>query len=337
MIDSYGVNYWSDGANFVIYDALYFRDGATMVTMRGVNVHTTAADLQSGSWLVRLNAQSDHFDGNDYNDIIRGGFGDDVLVGYGGNDVLFGDDGNDALSGGAGHDVIDGGAGYDTARFGGFSTHYSFSLNYDGSVTVTDLTGGWGSDIVSGVEAFSFDNGTFNLSSLLPANPPPPPSPPTPEQVYAGSDTLYGTSGSNTLKGYGGHDKLYGQGGVDYLFGDTGNDALYGGAGKDAFVFNTKANTYTNKDAIKDFRVVDDTVRLDNAVFTKVGANGTLKSSAFWTNTTGKAHDKDDRIIYDKDSGVLYYDADDSGKGAAVAFATIAKNLEMTHKDFYII
>jgi Ca2+-binding RTX toxin-like protein len=70
---------------------------------------------------------------------------------------------------------------------------------------------------------------------------------------------------------------------------------------------------------------------------TKVGANGTLKSSAFWTNTTGKAHDKDDRIIYDKDSGVLYYDADGSGKGAAVVFVTIAKKLAMTNKDFYVI
>ena len=106
---------------------------------------------------------------------------------------------------------------------------------------------------------------------------------------------------------------------------------------EDAFVFDKKPNTRTNKDAIKDFKVVDDTVRLDNAAFTKVGANGTLKSSAFWTNNTGKAHDKDDRIIYDKDSGVLYYDADGSGKGAAVAFATITKKLGMTNKDFYII
>ncbi|WP_262269887.1 calcium-binding protein [Microvirga yunnanensis] len=333
-IDSYGVNYWSDSTNYIIYDALFFKNGEAVVTMGGVNLHTTASDLQSGSWLVRLNAQSDEFHGNDYNDVIRGGFGDDLTMGYGGNDILFGDEGNDTLGGGAGNDVINGGDGYDTASFGGFSTNYTFSLNYDGSVTVTDLTGGWGTDIISGVEAFYFDNGTFSLSSLLPANPPPPP---TPEEVYSGNDTLYGTSGSNTLKGYDGNDKLYGQGGNDYLFGGNGNDALYGGTGKDAFVFNTKANKYTNKDAIKDFKVVDDTVRLDNAVFTKVGANGTLKSSAFWTNTTGKAHDKDDRIIYDKDSGVLYYDADGSGKGAAVAFSTISKNLAMTNKDFYVI
>ena len=92
-----------------------------------------------------------------------------------------------------------------------------------------------------------------------------------------------------------------------------------------------------NKDAIKDFRVVDDTIHLDNAAFTKVGANGWLKSSAFWANNTGKAHDSSDRIIYDKDSGVLYYDADGTGKAGGVAFATISKNLALTYKDFYVI
>ena len=62
-----------------------------------------------------------------------------------------------------------------------------------------------------------------------------------------------------------------------------------------------------------------------------------LKSAAFWSNTTGKAHDANDRIIYDKDSGVLYYDADGTGKGASVAFATISKNLALTNKDFFVI
>jgi hypothetical protein len=132
------------------------------------------------------------------------------------------------------------------------------------------------------VETFYFDNGTFSLSSLLPSTPPsspfPPSTPATAESIYAGNNTLYGTSGSNILKGYGGNDKLYGRGGNDQLYGGNENDILYGETGKDIFVFNTKANKYTNKDTIKDFKVVDDTIRLDNAVFTKVGANGTLKS-----------------------------------------------------------
>jgi Ca2+-binding RTX toxin-like protein len=340
-----GILYWTDGANVQInYMLSGFVDALGNVTktleMSNLNLWTTVSDLQSNAWMVRLNQGNDRFEGNDYNDVIRAGYGNDLVIGYAGNDTLLGDQGDDTIGGGFGNDVLIGGDGYDVASFGGASSNYVFAKNADGSFTVTDTVGGWGTDTIYGIEALYFDNGTFSLSSLLPVDPPappPPPPPPTPEEVYAGSDTLYGTSGGNTLKGYGGHDKLFGQGGNDYLFGGDGNDTLYGGSGKDAFVFDTKPHKSTNKDAIKDFKVVDDTIRLENAVFTKVGGNGTLKGSAFWANNTGKAHDKDDRVIYDKDSGVLYYDADGSGKGAAVAFATISKNLSMTNKDFYIV
>jgi Ca2+-binding RTX toxin-like protein len=76
---------------------------------------------------------------------------------------------------------------------------------------------------------------------------------------------------------------------------------------------------------------------LENSVFTKVGSNGTLKAGAFWSNNTGKAHDASDRVIYDKNSGVLYYDPDGTGSAKAVAFTTISKNLSMTNKDIYVI
>ena len=101
-------------------------------------------------------------------------------------------------------------------------------------------------------------------------------------------------------------------------------------------MFDTQPNASTNKDAIMDFRAMDDTVLLDNAVFKKAGSNGTLKASAFWISNTGKAHDPSDRVVYDKDSGVLYYDADGSGSGAGIAIATISKNLAMTNKDFLV-
>ncbi|MBF9194864.1 calcium-binding protein [Microvirga terrestris] len=341
--DALGVNYflYNDNNTLLLEDMYYFQGGEAVLKIDDVNIQTTISDLNSAAWYVRLNPGHDAFYGNDYADVIKAGYGDDLVVGYLGDDALYGNEGNDTLGGGGGDDLLVGGNGYDTASFGGVSTNYTFATNADGSVTIIDRTGGWGVDVVYGVEAFYFDDGTFSLSSLLPVPPPssplPPSSPASAEAIYAGNNTLYGTSGSNILKGYGGNDKLYGQGGNDHLYGGNGNDVLYGGTGRDAFVFNTKANKYTNKDAIKDFRVIDDTIRLDNAVFTKVGANGTLKSYAFWSNNSGKAHDKDDRIIYDKDSGVLYYDADGSGKGASTAFTTISKKLAMTNKDFYIV
>jgi Ca2+-binding RTX toxin-like protein len=155
------------------------------------------------------------------------------------------------------------------------------------------------------------------------------------------ADVLRGKSTSEKLYGYSGKDKLYGNGGNDKLFGGAGSDTLDGGAGKDAFVFDTKANTRTNKDKIVDFKVKDDSIWLDNAVFTKLGKAGSearpaqLKSSYF---TIGdKAKDKNDYLVYNDKKGVLLYDADGSGRGKAVEIATLSKKLAMTYKDFFVI
>jgi serralysin len=61
------------------------------------------------------------------------------------------------------------------------------------------------------------------------------------------------------------------------------------------------------------------------------------EGGAFWTNNTGRAPDRDDRIIYDKDSGVLHYDADSTRSGKAVAFTMISKNLSMTSREIDIV
>jgi len=150
-----------------------------------------------------------------------------------------------------------------------------------------------------------------------------------------GNDRLSGGAGNDRLFGGVGNDRLSGGSGNDRLYGGSGNDVLTGGSGRDAFVFDTKPSKETNLAKITDFKVVDDTIWLDNAVFKKVGKNGTLKSSAFGTGS--KAHDASDRIIYDKKAGILYYDADGTGHSAQVQIAKLSKNLKMSHKDFLII
>ncbi|MGO4571141.1 hypothetical protein [Microvirga sp. 2TAF3] len=42
-------------------------------------------------------------------------------------------------------------------------------------------------------------------------------------------------------------------------------------------------------------------------------------------------------LICDAKKGVLYYDADGSGKGKAVEIATLKKGLKMTYADFFVI
>jgi hypothetical protein len=170
---------------------------------------------------------------------------------------------------------------------------------------------------------------------------PPPPNPGTNGIGTNGADVLDGTIGDDVIKGLLGNDVLNGLGGKDKLYGGGGKDTLKGDLGKDIFVFDSKANKKTNLDKILDFKVADDSIWLDNKVFTKLGKSGSEKKPAqlkkdFFT-VGSKAKDKDDYVIYDKTKGVLYYDADGSGAGKQVEIATLSKKLAMTYKDFFVI
>ncbi|MGO4524969.1 hypothetical protein AB4097_08910 [Microvirga sp. 2MCAF35] len=145
------------------------------------------------------------------------------------------------------------------------------------------------------------------------------------------------TAPDTGVKLVGGRNKdiLTGGRGNDTLAGGLGNDILKGNAGKNIFVFDTKPNRKSNADKILDFNVKDDTIQLDNAIFKKLGKVGKLKAAYF---TIGdKAKDGNDYLIYNKIKGTLSYDADGSGKGAAVLIATLAKKLKMTAADFFVI
>jgi serralysin len=104
---------------------------------------------------------------------------------------------------------------------------------------------------------------------------------------------------------------------------------------EDTFIFNTKVSVKTKAKKIDDFDVATDTVALSKAVFSKIAKTGELSKAAFWTGS--KAHDKSDRVIYNKKTGALSYDADGSGAGKAIKFAQLDKNLKMTADDFLVI
>ncbi|MCB5177600.1 M10 family metallopeptidase C-terminal domain-containing protein [Microvirga lenta] len=146
----------------------------------------------------------------------------------------------------------------------------------------------------------------------------------------SGDDILKGNSVDNVLKS---------GGGADILSGFGGNDVLRGGAGQDTFVFKTKLNSRTNVDRVADFRSEDDAFHLDNLVFKKLGkgssANPIKLEERFFS--LNKARDKDDYLIYNKKQGALYYDADGSGRGDAIKFATVKKNLDVTAENFFIV
>ncbi len=158
-----------------------------------------------------------------------------------------------------------------------------------------------------------------------------------------GNDRLSGGQGKDTLSGESGNDRIYGSSGDDRLSGGSGDDRLYGGwgadsfrggDGKDVFVFYS-APTETNIDTIRDFSVASDTIWLQNSVFKGIGSAGRLKSGVF--RTSDEARDSTDRILYDRDDGVLYYDADGTGAGEQTAFAKLSAGLRLTSLDFQVI
>ncbi|MBM6580378.1 hypothetical protein ILT44_09325 [Microvirga sp. BT689] len=159
------------------------------------------------------------------------------------------------------------------------------------------------------------------------------------------SENVTGTATSDVISGGAGKDVFNGGLGNDKLAGGLGNDTLTGGKGKDAFVFDSKLGTSStdrkvNFDTIKDFSVKDDSIYLDNAIFTKLGSgtptNPKQLSKSFFT-IGDKAKDKNDYVIYNDKTGVLSYDADGSGKGKAIEIAQLSKKLAMTYKDFFVI
>lgn len=141
----------------------------------------------------------------------------------------------------------------------------------------------------------------------------------------SGNDSLFGNAGGNTLSGGNGNDRL---------LGGLGPDTLRGGAGDDAFYFQTPLGP-TNVDHIADFNPVDDTIRIDNRVFTKFAHTGSINSSTFFVGPA--AHDSNDYLIYDSTSGNLIYDPNGAAPGGAVVFARLAPHLHLTAADFFVV
>ena len=107
-----------------------------------------------------------------------------------------------------------------------------------------------------------------------------------------------------------------------------------GGGGADSFVFDQTPGA-AHRDTITDYNVAADTILLDNADFRGLAA-GKLNAGAFVRNASGNAADVDDRIIYETDTGKLFFDRDGSGSAAKVHFATLDANLGLTNADFLV-
>ncbi|WP_445502949.1 hypothetical protein [Microvirga sp. G4-2] len=163
---------------------------------------------------------------------------------------------------------------------------------------------------------------------------------PTPTQpVPSDSTAINGTSSSDKLVGTSSGETIDALAGNDTLWGKGGADILKGGSGKDIFVFDTAPGN-GNIDTITDFNVADDTIYLDNAIFTKLGSgsmSSPKKISSGYFEIDDRAEESNDFLLYNKQTGSLMYDADANNSGAPVEIAKLAAGLSLTSSDIYII
>lgn len=288
------------------------------------------------------NTLNNRLTGNSAANTLSGGTGADTLIGGAGNDSYVVDNTSDVVTEllGEGTDLVQSGVTYtlaanvDNLMLTGTSaingTGNSLNNVLTGNSATNTLTGGAGDDTyvigtgdsvveaaIAGIDTvqagitYTLANNVENLS-------------------LTGTTAINGTG--NTL-----NNVLIGNSAANTLTGGAGNDSLTGGLGVDNFVFNAALNVLTNNDIITDFRVVDDTIKLENAIFAKFTATGALSSGSFVSGVGAVARDSNDYLIYDTGDGSLYYDADGNGAGARVEFVSLTGNPVLASADFVII
>lgn len=222
-------------------------------------------------------------------------------------DSFIGDAKDNYFEGLNGVDTFTGAGGFDTVGFGG--------IRFNGATHGVKVDLGRSSGQV-------IDDGYGNKESL---------------SAFKG---IVGSDLDDTLTARAGDSYINGRAGDDRIDGGGGFDRLRGGGGGDSFRFAAEPGA-SGLGTIEDFGDGDDSFLLDDAAFLSLAASGSnkqLASSAFKLLGAGGTADGNDRILYDKANGDLFYDRDGSGTDfAAVKFAEIENKAELNVADFFVV
>ena len=292
------------------------------------------------------------------NDVLNGGAGIDTMAGGLDNDIYFVDHVNDVVTenSGQGIDEVRTSVSYALTAGADVETLRTTNDNGTGFIMLTgnssgnEIIGNDGSNVINGGGGVDQMGGRGGNDIYYVDNP----SDSVSENGGQGNDTartsvswaltqgadvenVHTTSDGGTasinLTGNETGNVVRGNAGSNVINGGGGNDYLTGLGGQDAFLFNTALNAATNVDAITDFNVADDTIRLENSIFGAFAAGG-LAEERFVIGTALQANDN---IIYNPGSGALYYDSDGNGAAAAIQFASVTPGLALTHLDFLVV
>ena len=349
-------------ANGTVYNLATGRvvDGAIIEVATGFEnvIGTTANEIMIGSSIGNT------LSGGGGDDSINGGLGSDKVYGGAGNDTIFvnstGDSVFEAIGGGnidrvfassnfvltAGSEVERLSAGNSAGAVAINLYGNAFSQTISGNAAVNVLSSGatGGVDILQGFSGNDIYR-VFNFGDIIMETA----GNGTADRVVAAvsfalaaDDNIEFMSTANpagiapiNLRGNALAQTLQGNAGANQLNGAAGSDTLTGGAGADGFMFNSALGP-ANVDIITDYNVAADRILLENAVFGGLVA-GALGAAAFTANLAGLATDGSDRIIYETDTGFLWFDADGTGGIGRVRFADLASGLVMSASEFTVV
>jgi Ca2+-binding RTX toxin-like protein len=290
--------------------------------------------------------------GNAGDNILNGGAGVDLLQGGLGNDSYVVDHASDQVmeAANAGTDTVFSLVAHTlaadverlylsgTAAINGFGNALANTINGNSAANI--LNGGAGADILRG----NLGNDTYFIDHAS-------------DVVFEidgqGADTVIATTSYvlaagrsvETLRTTGSAstyvvnlvgnelaNTIAGNAAANLLLGKAGNDTLIGGGGNDTFRFDTLLGV-SNIDSIIDYNAAQDTIQLENAIFTGL-ATGTLAANAFRVGTA--AADADDRIIYNSATGALIFDSNGNGSGGAIQFATLTTKPAISAAELFV-
>ncbi len=343
-----------------------FVDGSRDVRLTGGILHTISATDRAGVNIL----------GDTATDVMTGGARNDVLNGADGRDLLAGGLGQDTLIGGLGIDTLYGGYGSDTFYVDTIGDIVGENRRWDGVDLVISsvdflmgrqhienltLTGtGAIRGIGNGLENVVTGNSGDNLIDGGPRN----------DLMTGGLGNdiyLVRDAGDLVIEGAGGgidsvrsfisyelsaevenlyiqtnvalngrgnalNNTIVGNNVANVINGREGSDVLTGQGGADTFVFDRAASAQ-NADRIMDFQGDADRFLFARSAFEGFAA-GPFQADALIYGTA--AAQAEDRLIYDRTTGRLWYDADGTGSGEQQLVAVLANRATLDAGDIFL-
>ena len=356
-------SYYADAGDDVVeydgdgYDILYARSSYALGVGQSIEVLATIDNTATTAINLKGNAFSNYIVGNAGANTLDGGGGSDILWGREGDDSYIADlndivleyagQGNDILYAQVSYVLADG-LSIETLATADNNATTAINLtgnaldNYvTGNAGANTLDGGTGADLLwgrGGDDSYFVDGNDVVREDAGQGN----------DIVYARGSFVLGAgmsvevlgtvdnsaATSINLTGNELNNYLTGNAGANVLDGGAGADQLFGRGGPDTFAF-TSALGNGNVDHILDFMSGGlDRIALDDAVFAGL-TPGALPQGAFAVGSS--AQEADDRILYNPQTGQLFFDADGSGAGAAVLFAIVTPGTGLSPSDFMVI